>query len=148
MQIFSLKTRSILLILMAVVFPACGNHTVTASLQEWEITLNKNTVKSGEIDFEIRNSGKDTHEIVFVKLDADQDISSIPRAKFNTADAQWLTPRTVGELEDIEPGQIKKISLRLQPGRYLIICNILEKENDDTMEAHFDKGMHSLLIVN
>src|SRR4051794_18784501 len=40
---------------------------VHAELTEWSITLDKKTVKAGNIEFDVKNTGRETHEFVIVQ---------------------------------------------------------------------------------
>ena len=46
-----------------------------------------------------------------------------------------------------EPGKSAKDTITLKPGRYAIICNVLEQEPSGEMEAHYSMGMHTVLNV-
>ena len=43
-----------------------------------------------------------------------------------------------GEIEDVGPGQTKSGTLKLTPGRYVMICNL---------PGHYKQGMYGTLTV-
>ena len=111
-----------------------GDGTVTATVLEWEINLSSATVPSGEITFNISNTGEETHEFVIVATDMAAD--SLPVVD-DKVDESAFTP--VDEVEDIESGaQDTPLSVTLEPGHYVILCNLT---------AHYGKGMHIDLNV-
>jgi uncharacterized cupredoxin-like copper-binding protein len=46
---------------------------------------------------------------------------------------------SVGEVADLAPGKTKRLTLRLKPGHYDLICN---------MPGHYMAGMHTGLTVS
>ena len=67
--------------------------------------------------FVVRNAGKLEHEFVVLKT----SIAAGQLAKAGTKDAP--EKGAVGEIEEIAPGQTKKLALRLKQGHYALICN-------------------------
>lgn len=117
-------------------------------LREWNVTLNSDTVEAGELDVSVRNKGKETHELVFVKLNTDLATGRLPVDKDGAIDEERMTFGTlVDEIEGIEPGKKAKATVRLKPGRYAVICNVVEDEEDGSIEAHYSMGMHAVLTV-
>ena len=49
-----------------------------------------------------------------------------------------------GEIEDIEVGASQELTLDLEPGAYVLICNIYDEAEQ---EAHYQEGMRSALTV-
>lgn len=126
----------------------CFAHgVIKVTTKEWGIVTSKNSTGPGKITFVITNKGEDDHEIEVVKLDGNQSVRDFPRVSNRSADDNWVAPRGMGEVEDIKPGMTKKLVLNLKPGRYALICNMVEKEADGSIEAHYDKGMSKLFIV-
>ena len=116
---------------------ACGGpqaagktgSTVTATLSDSKITLDRTTVPTGSITFVVKNIGTITHEVVVLKTDLAAD--QIP------ADAE--EPGKVsedgsqGESGDLEKGATSTFTLDLQPGKYVLMCNQI---------GHYAMGMH------
>ena len=112
---------------------AAGDGTINATVQEWSIDLASSTVPSGEVTFNITNSGDETHEFVIVSTD--MDAADLPVVD-DQVDESAFEP--VDEVEDIESGTNPTLSVTLEPGHYVILCNLL---------AHYGKGMHANLTV-
>lgn len=109
--------------------PAGGSSTVAAEVNEWAITLDSSIGKAGTITFNVNNKGAKTHEFVIVKTDLKAD--SLPVAD-DEVDESAFTP--VDEIEDIEAGATPSLAVDLQPGHYVILCNLT---------SHYQKGMHA-----
>jgi uncharacterized cupredoxin-like copper-binding protein len=128
---------------------AAPSTTVNVTLKEWGLNTSASSVPAGDVTFNITNNGKDDHEIAIVKLKPGADPGKLPLAKNGSVDEDNIARagEIVGEAEDIAPTTNKTLKLALQPGRYVIMCNMVENEDDGTIEAHFDKGMKTLLTV-
>ena len=124
---------------------ASGGTTVTATLKEWEIKLSSTTLASGAITFNITNNGDKEHEFVIRKTDLKSD-SLIKNSDGEVSeDDPSLTP--VGdpsEVAEIKPGSSDRtITVTLQPGHYVIFCNL---HVEDLL--HYQKGMHTDFTVS
>lgn len=115
--------------------PPASGGTIAAEVNEWSITLASSTVAAGEVTFNITNSGEKTHEFVVVKTDT--AAAELPVTAADEVDEAVLAP--VGEVEDIEAGATPPLTLTLEAGHYVILCNLT---------AHYGKGMYADLTVN
>ncbi len=116
-----------------------AQQTVAVSLSEWKITgpagAGIGPLKTGDVTFNVHNDGQIQHEFVLVKSDADP--SSFPVKddfKFDE-EAAGASP---GETGNIDPGQAKTVTIRLDAGRYVFFCNI---------PSHYQQGMYGRLVV-
>lgn len=50
----------------------------------------------------------------------------------------------IAEIEPFEPMMEKELTLDLEPGSYVLLCNIIETENGQT-EGHYRMGMRTRL---
>lgn len=126
---------------------ALAHGIINVTTSEWGIKTSKETTGPGKITFVISNKGEDEHELEVVRIEPGQSIHGFPRIANKSADDNWVAPRGVGEVEDIKPGKTKKLTVNLKPGNYALICNMVEKESDGSIEAHYDKGMAKLFVV-
>lgn len=81
--------------------PAAGRpaaNVITASEQEWSITLSRTTAPAGTYTFTIKNNGSIEHDFVIEGMNA----------------------RT----GNFPPGQTRTLTVTLKPGTYTIICDI------------------------
>jgi uncharacterized cupredoxin-like copper-binding protein len=115
-----------------------AEQTIAVSLTEWKITgpagVALGPLKAGEIKFDVHDDGTTQHEFVVIKSDADPASLAIADGKVDEAAAG----ESPGEADDIDPGQAKIATMRLEPGKYVFICNVV---------GHYLSGMHGQLIV-
>src|SRR6266540_6919391 len=118
---------------------------VSASMKEWQIGLSPGAVSAGEITFNIANNGDKEHEFVVRKTDKPAD-SLVLNAdgEVSEDDPSMTEPGDPSEVEKIAAGSTDKtLTLTLQPGHYVIFCNIHVEEL-----LHYQKGMHVDFTVN
>jgi uncharacterized cupredoxin-like copper-binding protein len=99
------------------------------------IQLDTSSVKAGTLTFEVTNAADNNmkHEMVVLKTDlaADQlpvKSGQVPESSF----------KKMGEAEDVAPGKSNRLTLKLPPGHYVLICN---------KAGHYSQGMHAALTV-
>jgi uncharacterized cupredoxin-like copper-binding protein len=110
-------------------------QTLKVEVKEWTIADEQGSsalsVKAGEVTFDVHNGGQVPHEMVVLKTESDP--ANLPL----TGDHVDETA-SVGEVDDVAAGQTKAGTLPLQPGTYVLICNL---------PGHYKQGMHALLTV-
>ena len=148
--------------LVGLVFGACGNgddeeaagggrRMVEVSLTEWAVIPQPNSAPPGRVTFDIRNPGEETHEFVVIKTDL--DVLDLPTAEDGSVDEEAEDLEVTDEVEEIAAGDSASLSADLQPGKYVLICNIVEEEEEmEEMEmehdpSHFQSGMRADFIV-
>jgi uncharacterized cupredoxin-like copper-binding protein len=120
-----------------------GGKGVDATLSNFKIDLDKASASSGEVTFNIKNDGPSVHEFVVLKTDLAPD--QLPTTQENGAtiadeEAPGIEP--VDEVEDIESGASADLKVDLQPGSYVLICNI------STDGGHYVQGMRTAFTVS
>jgi uncharacterized cupredoxin-like copper-binding protein len=137
------------LMAVAALVSACSGSSVAdgnvnATVKEWQISLSSNTVKAGDVTFDIKNDGDKQHEFVIRRTDLKSDALPLNADGEVSEDATELSE--VGdpsELADINPGTSgNKLTVNLTPGHYVIFCNL---HVEDLL--HYQKGMHTDLTV-
>jgi len=139
------RTCFIFLVLACLIVPllaACGgSNSIDVALTSYEITPDKTSADSGEITFNIHNDATDlTHEFVVFKTDLPED--QLPLNDEGIIDEEGAGITVVDEVEDIEPGASADLTVNLDPGNYVLVCNI------DSDEQHYQHGMHVAFTVN
>lgn len=110
---------------------------VGVTLAEWAVSPEVASVQAGEIYFLANNAGpNDEHELVIIR--SDLPIDELP------TDERGFVPEDevdfIGEIEAFSPGTQASGTFDLEPGRYILICNIVELE-DGEWESHYRQGM-------
>lgn len=93
-------------------------------------------LRAGDVTFRVHNEGPDQHEFIVVRSPSGR----LPlRADGVTVDEETLQREEVGSLDPGSSGAIRELAVHLQPGRYVLFCN---------MSGHYMGGMHSTLVVS
>ena len=113
-------------------------NEVHISEKEYQITgLDGGAITSaqaGNVTFEVHNDG--TIEHVFYVFKTDTDPANLPLNGNEVDEANAGTD--VGEIEGVPAGSIKMLTIDLQPGKYVLICN---------RPGHYQQGMHAAFVV-
>ncbi len=118
---------------------------VTVILKDFSVHPNTTQAKSGRLTFEAVNEGISTHELVILRTDL--RLTDLPRKEAEGQSgmmAEYLVDEDnalieiIDEIEEFPSGTSQKKTVSLDPGHYVLFCNI---------PGHFDKGMHALLHV-
>ena len=100
------------------------------------VTPDQYLVPAGEVEFQVTNSSKDLeHEMIVVPI-ADPDIP-LPYNP-NTGRFDEDAAGAIGEVPETEPGASGSLVLHLDPGVYMLACNIA---------THYAMGMWTLIRV-
>src|SRR6266511_3015310 len=95
-------------------------------------TVTPMSVKAGPTNITFKNAGTKEHEVVVLKTDTPADKLKVG-ANHAVSEAA-----SVGEDSETKPGKTKSTTIDLQPGTYVLVCNI---------ERHYEKGMYAALTV-
>ena len=140
----SLKSFQMLMVvalLAATALSGCasGPSQVDVSLTTYVITLSTDSVKAGEVTFHVTNNAADlVHEFVIFKTDLPED--QLPLTAENIVDEAGAGITFINEVEDVEMGTSKDLTVTLEPGRYVLLCNTSEN-------LHYQHGMHIVFTV-
>jgi len=120
-----------------------GATEVAVTLAEWSVTPQVTTAAGPLIYFLAENVGPaDPHELVIVRSDA--PVEELP------TDERGFVPEDevdfIGEVEAFAPGTSASGTFELEPGRYILFCNIVEFE-DGEWESHYLEGMRVAFTV-
>jgi uncharacterized cupredoxin-like copper-binding protein len=110
-----------------------GGTEVAVSLRDDAVTLAPSSADAGTVTFASSNEGTVTHEIEVFRGDVDP--ATLP-VEDNVAVTDGL--ELVDEIEDITPGATANLTVDLESGTYVVMCNL---------PTHFEKGMHAVLSV-
>jgi uncharacterized cupredoxin-like copper-binding protein len=128
--------------------PACGSDddTVAVTLQEFAVAADPASVPAGSVTFDVTNEGPDdVHE--FVVIATDLGPTELPVDEDGAVEEGGEGMEVVDEIEDIPVGESPSLTVDLEAGNYVLICNILQEEADGTLEAHYTEGMRTGFTV-
>jgi uncharacterized cupredoxin-like copper-binding protein len=105
---------------------------VEVGLKEYAIVVEAPSVGAGEVKFEADNEGKIPHELVVLKTDTKAGDLKVSGAK--------AVPEgeNLGAASDVGPGEHKDVEVDLEPGHYILLCNL---------PGHYQQGMHTDLDI-
>jgi hypothetical protein len=122
-----------------------GASTATVALREWAVEPDPTSVGAGTVNFNIVNQGAETHEFVVVRADSVADLPVDENGAFD--EAAYGADNVLGEVEDVATSTEQSLSLDLEAGNYLLLCNIIEEEESGEIESHFANGMYASFTV-
>ncbi len=125
---------------------AGADTTVAVDLVEWAVRPEVAEVPAGTIAFVASTEhAAEPHELVIV---AGDDPEGLPVDADGAVDESGLPEGAlVGEIEAFPAGTTCEAAFDLAPGDYVLFCNIVETEEDGTVEAHYAEGMTTSFTV-
>jgi len=133
-------------IALALAVGSCGGGggTVNVTLQEFSVGTDPTTTDAGEVVFEATNEGPDdVHEFVVFRTDLGP--ADLPTDENGAVVETGEGIELIGEIEDIPVGETKNVTLDLEAGNYVFICNIWDETEQ---ESHYQEGMRTSFIVS
>jgi len=112
-----------------------GGGNIGATEKDFSITLDNSQASTGAITFSIQNVGPSVHEFVVFQTDLAPDKLPVDSG---AVDEEGTGVTHVDEVEDIAVGATESLTLTLEAGNYVVICNI---------PGHYLAGMHAALTV-
>ena len=102
---------------------------VSLTLSEWKLDPGRVSVPAGRVSFVVRNAGTMTHELLVLRSDHHHHLLRVKGGRAVEAGR-------VGRTSQIPSGASKRITLKLAPGEYVLLCNIL---------GHYQAGQYAAL---
>jgi uncharacterized cupredoxin-like copper-binding protein len=122
---------------------AAEGTTVEVKLQEWSVLPTPDTAAAGSLTFDVTNDGpEDTHEFVVLKTDLDP--GALPTEANGSVSEAGEGIEVVDEIEDIPVGETQQLTVDLDAGKYVLLCNIYDEAEQ---EAHYMMGMRIGFVV-
>ena len=106
------------------------SNDIDGFVKEWTVFAGNVKAKAGDVNFTIKNSGTIAHEFLVVKTDFEG--GKIPLGKENRFDEEAEGLKVVDEIPEWKPGDTGKLTVKLDPGKYQLLCNIT---------GHYKAGM-------
>jgi uncharacterized cupredoxin-like copper-binding protein len=132
-------------LVLALSFSACGGEGATevkVGLKEWSVTTNVAEVKPGKVRFVVTNDGTEPHEMVVIRSDLGPAALPVVEGKVDEDNVD-----VVDEIESFAARTTEQKTVDLRAGRYVLICNIVERVPGEPIESHYEKGMRTEFLV-
>lgn len=111
--------------------------TVAITLQEFAISADPGSVPAGTVNFDVTNIGpEDVHEFVVIRTDLGP--TELPTDETGAALEEAAGVEPVDEIEDLAVDANETLTVDLEAGDYVLICNIYSEKEQ---EAHYAEGM-------
>lgn len=110
---------------------------VRARMYEWGIALSVRKARAGRVTFTVHNSGLVDHELLVIATRRLASRMPLTGGLVNERAAGVM----VGEVDDIPPGQTRRLAVTLRAGHYALICD------DPGPPPHYRSGMHAAFWV-
>jgi uncharacterized cupredoxin-like copper-binding protein len=127
----------------ALVASACGGNegaeptpsgpTLSVQLDEWKVVPASSTAVAGALTFQVQNVGTMDHEMLVIRSDLDP--KDLP-TRSGEVDEDRL--EVAGKTKALKRREKMSLSLTLQPGSYVLICNV---------SGHYSLGMTASIQV-
>jgi len=120
---------------LALVTAGCSSDdegTVAVTLVDFSVTPDPDSAPAGETTFDVTNDAEQVHEFVVFQTDLAAD--QLPTDENGDVDEAGEGVALVDEIEDIEGGSTQSLTVNLEAGSYVLICNL---------PGHYQQGMHA-----
>jgi uncharacterized cupredoxin-like copper-binding protein len=117
--------------------PTPSGTPVDVFLEDFKVRRDAGVVPAGSVSFRILNQGPTTHEIIVVRTDRAPDKLPLQRDGL-TVDEEAPGIDLLEEVEGLDIDDRETLELRLEPGHYVLYCNL---------EGHYLGGMYAALTV-
>lgn len=109
---------------------------IGATEADYSITLDEDTAPAGDVTFDIQNDAGQVHEFVVFKTDLAPE--ALPTDDAGDVDEKGEGVTHIDEVEDIAGGSSESLTVKLDAGSYVLICNL---------PGHYKQGMHTGFTV-
>ena len=120
-----------------------GGTPVNVTLSEYKVETDIANAPAGEVTFHVTNDGpNDVHQFVVILADdlAPDALPTMEDGSVNTETGEGVDEIQV--IEAIAVGETKDLTVSLEIGDYVLICNMVEDG-----ESHYQEGMHTAFKV-
>ncbi len=111
---------------------------VDVTLVEYRVAPKVTSVPAGSVTFNAKNIGTTQHTLVVVKTDAGP--TALPTKADGSYDGTAAGATVIDQVQPIDPQGSGSLTVNLQPGHYVLICNVVQTTNGQTV-SHYAQGM-------
>lgn len=118
-----------------------GGGGIGTTLSEYKIELSSESASAGEVTFDVTNNGEKVHEFLVLKTDLAADAlptkEEVGTTVVDEEGAEGL--ELIDEVEDVAPGSDASLTVELEAGSYVLLCNVA---------GHYEEGMFQAFTVS
>jgi uncharacterized cupredoxin-like copper-binding protein len=124
--------------------PGGAQSEVAVTLVEYKVVPVPTSAHAGSVTFNAKNIGSATHELHVIKTDLAPE--ALPTKADGSVDEEAAGVTMVDHVTDIAAGQAKPLTVTLEPGTYVLICNVVHTTNGTTI-SHYERGMRVAFTI-
>jgi uncharacterized cupredoxin-like copper-binding protein len=117
---------------------------VTVNLTEYIVSPQPTSVAAGSVTFNVKNIGGAAHQFMVIKTDAAPD--ALPTNADGSVNEDDPSMQFIDEIEDIAGETDQSLTVSLEAGNYVLICNLVDEPNGEAV-SHYARGMHTAFTV-
>lgn len=117
---------------------------VAVTLVEYKVVPNVTSVPAGSVTFTAKNIGGTDHTLLVISTKLAE--GALPTKADGSVDETSPDITVVGTTGTIPAQQAKALAVKLQPGTYVLICNVVQTANGTTT-SHYAKAMHVAFTI-
>ena len=118
--------------MLALVASGCASDGgIGITMDEYSVKADPASTESGSVTFSVRNVGAIAHQLLVLRTRRDSDDLPV-KGGLVRLDARGID--VAGEIELLAADAAADLAVTLEPGPYVLICNIA---------GHYDLGMHA-----
>jgi len=102
---------------------------------EWEMSISVDSAPAGEVTFNAINEGTILHNLKVARTDLAPDALPVDDSTLMVDEDQV---EVLASSKDLDVGQAEELTLELEPGSYVLFCNI---------PAHYQAGLYAGFTV-
>lgn len=130
-------------LLLAAALAACAEQApafdssavqLVAELRDYSVNLSVSELKAGPVKIGVRNRGTQPHDFLVIRTNVAPD-----QLPYDAGRAKATEDGVVGKTRDLRAGGTAAVTVTLEPGSYVVICNVA---------GHYQLGMRTALKVN
>lgn len=125
--------------------PDLADPSLPVRLSEYQILPEEDELTRGPTRFRVMNVGEEEHEFIVL---AARSVEALPLDDKGSVDEESLPEdMLVAEIESIPAGDACALEVDLDPGTYVLLCNLRERGGKGVVN-HFLQGMRTRIKVS
>ena len=122
-----------------------AGSAVSVNITEYIVAPAPTSASAGHITFTVKNIGGTEHELQVIKTELAP--GALPANADHSANLQGAGVQVAGSVPKFAKQEKRSLTLDLQPGSYVLICNVVQQNSNGTTTSHYAEGMRAAFTV-